>query len=518
MLAAIYARQSIEKADSVSIDSQVELCKAICQRNGWNFEVYTDVGFSGKNINRPNFERLLNDINSGKIKALVSYKLDRISRSITDFAQLLQFFDKFGVQYISSTEQFDTSSPVGRAMIYIVMVFAQLERETITQRVTDNYRFRAFKGLYMGGNVPLGYTSKKTTFDGRKASVLAVDELSAKTVKDIFSLYLSGLKTHQIAFKLNASGTGTSKKKSYTSNAVLRILRNFTYCCNSPEVYEYIQEKGYEIENGIEPFDGRHGMCCYFKSHDRNKPSPLQEQLVAVGLHEPIIAAKEWIAVQKKIDVVKDSPRRTKSSARSWLSGLMKCAECGHSFGLKFTCKSSGKYAYYFCRGRAGRGVATCSNDLWVNAAELEERIEQILRTRAKSLLNSGKAKVVAPVEDSEHIVKIKRELADCKSQIKNLMSNIGKGNEIINRHITEYITDLDVKCHRIEMEINVQKVIEYEAKATTLNKDYLMEVSKNMLELFSSESIAEKNRMARVFIKYMTIDREGSINVKWLI
>ena len=155
---AIYARQSIERQDSVSIDAQIEQCKS--RINSANVKEYSDVGYSGKNIKRPQFEQLLKDVQNGIITTVISYRLDRISRSITDFANLLNLFEKHNVQYISATEQFDTSTPMGRAMIYIVMVFAQLERETIAGRIEDNYRYRAKLGHFMGGNTPFGYSSR----------------------------------------------------------------------------------------------------------------------------------------------------------------------------------------------------------------------------------------------------------------------------------------------------------------------------------------------------------------------
>lgn len=156
---ALYGRQSIDKKDSVSIETQFEKGIAICSLNNWQYEKYHDKGYSGKDTNRPDFQRLLKDIRSGKIKRVVSYRLDRISRSIVDFAELLKLFEEYNVTFISATENFDTSSPLGRAMIYIIMVFAQLERETIAERITDNYYFRAKQGLFMGGNVPYRFSN-----------------------------------------------------------------------------------------------------------------------------------------------------------------------------------------------------------------------------------------------------------------------------------------------------------------------------------------------------------------------
>lgn len=134
---AIYARQSVDKKDSISIESQIEFCKY--ELKGGSCREYTDKGYSGKNTDRPKFQELVRDIKKGLIAKVIVYKLDRISRSILDFATMMELFQQYNVEFVSSTEKFDTSTPMGRAMLNICIVFAQLERETIQKRVTDAY-------------------------------------------------------------------------------------------------------------------------------------------------------------------------------------------------------------------------------------------------------------------------------------------------------------------------------------------------------------------------------------------
>ncbi len=122
MFYAIYARQSVDKTDSISIESQLEYCKYETRENPYKF--YPDKGYSGKNTNRPAFEEMLEDIKQGKISRVIVYKLDRISRSILDFANMMEIFSKHNVEFVSSTERFDTSTPIGRAMLNICIVFA----------------------------------------------------------------------------------------------------------------------------------------------------------------------------------------------------------------------------------------------------------------------------------------------------------------------------------------------------------------------------------------------------------
>ena len=167
---AIYGRQSIDKKDSISIESQFEFCRY--ELKGGEAKEYKDKGYSGKNIERPDFQRLLKDIQTGLIRRVIVYRLDRISRSIVDFAKLMELFKQFNVEFVSCTEKFDTSTPMGRAMLNICIVFAQLERESIQMRVTDAFYSRCAKGYYMRGRAPYGFDTEPIVMDGIKTKRL----------------------------------------------------------------------------------------------------------------------------------------------------------------------------------------------------------------------------------------------------------------------------------------------------------------------------------------------------------
>lgn len=161
------------------------------EARGEAFLVYKDKGFSGKNTNRPEFQRMMQDIKTGRkgITKVIVYKLDRISRSILDFSNMMDIFTKLGVEFSSATEKFDTSTPMGRAMLNICITFAQLERETTQQRVKDNYISRSQKGFYMGGPVPVGFKKVDLTIDGIKTSMYEQVPEEAELVKRIFEMY-----------------------------------------------------------------------------------------------------------------------------------------------------------------------------------------------------------------------------------------------------------------------------------------------------------------------------------------
>ena len=197
---AIYSRKSKFTGKGESIGNQVELCKEYVRvhfgdADAENTVVYEDEGFSGGNLNRPDFKKMMDVAKKRKFKAIIVYRLDRISRNISDFASLIEELARLDISFVSIKEQFDTSTPMGRAMMYIASVFSQLERETIAERIRDNMHELAKTGRWLGGTPPTGYASeavKSVTIDGKskKACKLKLIPEEADIVKMIYNLYV----------------------------------------------------------------------------------------------------------------------------------------------------------------------------------------------------------------------------------------------------------------------------------------------------------------------------------------
>lgn len=163
---AIYSRKSKFTGKGESIENQIELCRQYIRSWQGNDAaeatlIYEDEGFSGGNLERPQFKRMMADARSGKLSCVVVYRLDRISRNIGDFAGLIEELNDLKVSFVSIREQFDTESPMGRAMMYIASVFSQLERETIAERIRDNMHELSKTGRWLGGITPTGYASEQ---------------------------------------------------------------------------------------------------------------------------------------------------------------------------------------------------------------------------------------------------------------------------------------------------------------------------------------------------------------------
>lgn len=202
---AIYARQSVDKKDSISIESQIDFCKY--ELRGESYKEYIDKGYSGKNTDRPQLRLLIEDIKRGLVSKVVVYKLDRISRSILDFSNMMALFQEYNVEFISSTEKFDTSTPMGRAMLNICIVFAQLERETIQKRIQDAWYARCQRGFKMGGRPPYGFRTEPVVMDGIHTKKLVIEPAEALFVQKMYEMYIDPrISLHDIARILTEEG------------------------------------------------------------------------------------------------------------------------------------------------------------------------------------------------------------------------------------------------------------------------------------------------------------------------
>jgi site-specific DNA recombinase len=188
---AVYTRKSSEEGleqEFNSLHAQREACEAYIRsqrHEGWVClpQAYDDGGFSGGTIDRPALQRLLADINGGKVDVVVTYKIDRLTRSLSDFAKITEIFEARGVSFVSVTQQFNTTTSMGRLTLNVLLSFAQFEREVAGERIRDKIAASKKKGMWMGGMPPLGYRVEDCK--------LAVIPGEAETVRDIFRRYVA---------------------------------------------------------------------------------------------------------------------------------------------------------------------------------------------------------------------------------------------------------------------------------------------------------------------------------------
>lgn len=347
---AIYSRKSRYTGKGESIGNQIDLCREYIRTHygdaaAEHAVVFEDEGFSGGNLNRPDFKKMMTAAKDRKFKAIVVYRLDRISRNISDFSSLIEELGRLGIDFVSIRESFDTSSPMGRAMMYIASVFSQLERETIAERIRDNMHELAKTGRWLGGTTPTGYASesvKSITVDGKtkKACKLKLLPDEAEIIYKIFDLYEQYDSLTMTETELLRQGIKTKTGRSFTRFSIKSILQNPVYLIADKDAYQYFVDNEAELFAPESDFDGVRGVLAYNRS-DQEKGratvyNPINEWIVSVGEHPGIISSNRWIRVQESLERNKSKSYHKSRGNEALLTGLLWCS-CGSRMYPKVT-------------------------------------------------------------------------------------------------------------------------------------------------------------------------------------
>ncbi|MCL2336825.1 MAG: recombinase family protein [Firmicutes bacterium] len=488
---AIYARQSLDKKDSISIETQIDICHKELTP-GQDFLVYKDKGFSGKNTDRPDFQRLLSDVAQNKITKIVVYRLDRISRSITDFASIINLLAVHKVDFVSANEKFDTATAVGRAMVYIVMVFAQLERETIAERIRDNYYARGQYGVWLGGPAPLGYTNIKEIRNGKKVAKLIPNDQEMGLVQAIYKRYAtSNVSLGGLAKELKAKHGGM-----WSNVKLARILHNPAYVKADADIYHFYQAKNVVIINPIEEFTGEYG-CSLYGKRDRgaNKYTALDNQVLSIALHNGVVDAKTWLQCQAKMDGNRQI-KNTGKGKHSWLTGLVKCGYCGYGMSVKVYNNTK----YLACTGRY---IADkCAKKLAPHyLKDIEEYVYSEMQNFITKLEIDQIYQEAVPETDTNSL---KIELHNVEREIDGLLTSLPNANDVLMKYINTKILDLDSKKITLLASINNAAVKPQQIIIPDLDN----------WEIFDMES---KRDAAKALIKNVLVYND-SIRISWNI
>ena len=480
---AIYARQSLDKKDSLSIESQIELCAVSSQSE---YTVYQDRGFSGKNTQRPAFQQLMQDVNAGKIQKILVYRLDRFSRSIADFGQVWKQLEAHGVQFESVTEKFDTSSPMGRAMLNIIMVFAQLERETTAERVRDNYYHRFQLGAWPGGPAPFGFKlGKVTDSEGRRISVLLSEETQSNIVCQIFQRYAQPEQSlGSVARWLTDQGIPGIKRKAWDNVAVSRILHNPLYVRADEDVFWYFAAKGVQSVHPVEAFQG--SWACNLigkRARSRNKYTSPGEQHLALSNHVGLVASDLWLTCQKKLEQNQQISRLSVGK-HSWLSGLLKCGKCGYSIKINLC---DNKF-YLVCAGRSNLKV--CNTRISIDLRQLEAAVEQEI---SKFLAQCPAEPLPDP--DSDTLIK---QITCVDQKIDRLVQAVAAGTPLTTQYLEREIARLDEEKQKL--------LAEQDRTSTTAKISHIK---------FEKLEVEEKKIVARNLIEAIQL-QDDEVKILW--
>ncbi len=352
---AIYTRKSCEEGleqEFNSLDAQrlsAENYILSQAHEGWVLvnEHYDDGGYSGGNLDRPALKRLFNDIKAGKIDCIIVYKIDRLTRSLSDFSQIIKILDDHNVSFVAVTQSFNTANSMGRLMLNVLLSFAQYERELTSERIRDKFAASCQKGMWMGGSIPIGYDLK----DRR----LLINENEAKIIRILFNTFIDNCSVTETFRELNDLGFKT--KTWVSSSGKIRKGNRF----NKSSVRNILTNELYigKINHKGNIYD---------------------------GLHSAIIDDETWQKAQKllKSKVVTVAIPKTRISQAPLLKGIMHCGICGNKMTPTYTSKNGRKYRYYICQAKLKGNNEECDVGR-IPAKETEELvINQVLNILQK--------------------------------------------------------------------------------------------------------------------------------------
>lgn len=461
--AALYIRVStLEQAqEGYSVGEQKERLIAYCKAKDWIIaDIYVDGGYTGSNINRPGIQKLIAE--TDKFDLVLVYKLDRLSRSQRDTLYLIEeIFRPKNVDFISMQESFDTSTPFGKAMIGLLAVFAQLEREQIKERTWMGRVARAKTGLHHGGgNIPIGYDY----CDGK----LVVNPYEAEQVRKIFEWYLSGYSLKAIAERLQSEGY-TNKYSSYSSwSSIRNILGNETY-------------------TGLLHFG----------------------DIMVEDAHEAIITKEQYDAAQIVRGKRQEQYGSNAFQSKHYLTGLLFCGHCGGRYYLR----NSGKYSYYACYSRTKQIKSMvkdpdCKNKNW-KGPELEARVDAKIR----ELLQSPELAAELSTSKPEPAPSPKNESVE--RRIRELDKQIGKLMELYQQD--------DIPAELLGERINrlynertaLQSTIAPEPEPDTAPFDLVQELIADAAQVWDFADEAQKRRIVQSLVSRIILT-EDDVEIEW--
>lgn len=528
---AIYSRKSRYTGKGESIENQIELCRRYVavqygQRQADEALVYEDEGFSGGSLDRPGFKRMMEDSLSIPMGAIVVYRLDRISRSIEDFSGLIRELDGRGIGFISVREQFDTSSPMGRAMMYIASVFSQLERETIGERIRDNMQELAKTGRWLGGNTPMGFASESlshVTSEGKlkRACMLRSIPEEQSLVELIFRRFLETGSLIRVEEQLAQGGYITRRGKPFTRFSLKGILSNPVYMRADEAAYRYFLEGGAGLFSSEEDFDGEHGMMTYNRTLQRpgktTRERPMEEWIVSVGGHRGLIPGEEWIQVQRLLAGNRSGGHSVSRGRTALLSGILFCGGCGGVMRPKLSERRGGAgepgYIYLCTTKEASHGRDCSMRNLngGLLDAELVEAMRPLFRPTSEGL-----ARLAQLREGCEEMglvgetARVRGELAEVERDIRALPLSLERTED------PEVVSCIRSQLDRLRGEAQGMRrqleVLEADASRQELTEEEMETLRRrlsDMGEVWESFAVEQKRRLIRALVERVVWDGE---------
>ena len=468
-------------------------------------------------------------IERGEIGTLVVYRLDRVSRNVSDFSGLIENLKRKDITFVSIRENFDTSTPMGRAMMYIASVFSQLERETIAERIRDNMHELAKTGRWLGGNTPTGYVSesvKSVTVDGKtkKACKLKLIPEEAEIVKTIFDLFTQTGSLTMTEAELLKRRLLTKNEKQFTRFAIKAILQNPVYMIADEDAYRYFQAKDSEVFSSREEFDGVHGLLAYNRTdQEKGKTTvfnPVNEWIISVGKHPGIIPGKVWVAVQDNLERNKSKAYRRPRKNEALLTGLVFCA-CGNRMYPRLSKRTTadGEPIYtYVCKMKERSKKELCkrrnANGNTLDIAIIEQ-LKQLADEKSDFARQLEKSKMFYTGNREEYdrrLAAMRKEKADLEKKVSSLVDTLAETEEgAVKKSILSRLGEMNMEIDKLSMGIEEMVSIASEHALSDIEFDVLRQLLTMIKNGFDDMTYEQKRVAIRTVVRHIIWDGENA-------
>ncbi len=523
---AVYSRKSKYSDKSESVDSQIEFCKNFAKSKYGehiDFTIYVDEGFSGGSTDRPQYKKLLSDIRKNNYDILMCYKIDRLSRSFIDFASLQELIIKYKINIISASEGFDTSTPWGTSVLNILMIFAQLERNNVSERIRDTMLHYAKQGRWTGGLTPTGFESKSINYTDnfgqeKKMVILSPIDEEIEIVKTVYQKYIEMQSLNGLE-KWLIQNNFKSKKDNYFSVSTIRdLLRNPVYVVSDTSIYDYFISEGSEVCNPRESFTGEYSIMPYNRVDKKNfKNKPADEWIIAIGYHKGIISSKDWLYVQSLLKSNSMIMPRAGTAQFGLFSGLITCSHCGNLMRVKngrFKKEIGLQEFYYICslKERSHKDKCNVKNLVGYD-------IEKIVLNYLQELGNDmdifnkqlEKNNIIYSKNNDSNLKLLEKLNSDLKlkeQSIQNLVFQLSQNsNSTAGKYITQQIELIDSEINQINGKISTIKLEIENEKNRELNIVALKEALSKVSMINEIDDYKLKRHLIKTLIESMVWD-----------
>lgn len=480
---AIYTRKSTDEGlnqDFNSLDAQRESAEAYVRsqvHEGWSLVPgqYDDGGYTGANMDRPGLKRLLNDIEARKVDCVVVYKVDRLSRSIRDFAKMMELFEKIDVSFVSVTQQFNTTTSLGRLTLNILLSFAQFERDIISERTRDKISGARKKGKWTGGHLLLGYD-----LDPRATRIL-VNPAEAEQVRSIFQWYLEGESVFSIVDKVHRLGW---KNKQWTT-------REGRLYGGSPLRRQHI----YNILENV-TYSGK------ISAGEESVP----------GEHEAIIDQQTFDLVQERLKQNGSGQKGARVKFESLLRGLVYCSRCGSAMFHACSPRKDRVYRYYVCLRAQERRDDYCTARAVSAPAVQDAVVESIRQVTVHPRVLGATARLLRQ-RLADGTTEVRHEVNTLQQKLKNLKSQRVRLREPDSEReddLTSQISADEARVVELKREMQARE-------SKRLDEKHLRATMESFNELWKAMNLDEQRRLLRELIERVGYEsRTGKVTVSF--